>query len=274
MKNKLVNLILLLAVAILIITNLKSCDNNSSLEQKMKQNELALNDSVRYYKGKYEKYSMILTKEEAEKHDVNYKTIIKELPGKTINTITYLTPKYEHEFDINSNIQKVDDSTYRIFFTDTNLVRSIGSETYVLFESKTIKVNDSTFKESYSLGLYPKFNGKSTKLNEKFTFGLGMATVEEKGIKSVVVLPYTIKMVDGKVVLDKKIEKELLDIPVLNSVTIDPPKPVYKNGLALHLGVGPMFGYMQSSSSIGVAWGPSLTFGYSVRSIKELFTKK
>ena len=52
MKNKLVNLILLLAVVILIITNLKSCDNNSSLEQKMKQNELALNDSVRYYKGK------------------------------------------------------------------------------------------------------------------------------------------------------------------------------------------------------------------------------
>ncbi len=270
MKNKILNLILLGVIVFLVITNLKSCQDNDYLEQKAHQNELAMNDTVKYYKGKYEKVSFQLTKEEAEKQDVNFRTIIKELPGKTITTVTYLTPKYEHTFDLGSQIEKVNDSTYRIYFSDTNDVRSIGSETYVLFESKTVKINDTTYSEKYSLGLYPKYNGKSTKLDEKFTFGLSMATVEDKGVKKVVVTPYTLKYEDGKVILDKKIEKDLLDIPVLNSVVIDPPKKVFQNGLALHVGFGPMFGYMGSANSFGITWGPSLSFGYSIRSIKEL----
>jgi hypothetical protein len=270
MNNKILNLILLGVIVFLVITNLKSCQDKDYLEQKANQNELAMNDTITYYKGQYKKTAFQLTKEEAEKQDVNFKTIIKELPGKTITTVTYLTPKYEHTFDIGSQIEKINDSTYKIYFTDTNDVRSIGSETYVLFESNTIKINDTTYVEKYSLGLHPKFNGNPTKLTEKFTFGLGMATIEEKGIKKVVVTPYTLKYIDGNVVLDKKIEKELLDIPVLNSVVIDPPKKVFQNGLALHVGFGPMFGYMRSANSFGITWGPNLSFGYSIRSIKEL----
>ena len=263
---------LIAIVVILIITNLKSCESKKNMEQVHKQNLAAMTDSVTYYKGSYKKTSYQLSQAEAELMDPNYKTIFKEIEKvKKVKEVIYVQAEYNNEVYVESGIQKVNDTLYTITFNDSNMVRTIDGETYVKLLTKEERVSEDSVVTTFQLGLFSKEGKGSTKLNDKFNFALALSLVEEKGLQKVIATPFTTKMENGKMVLGEKIPQDILNIPVLESVILEKPKDVRKNGIALHFGLGASVGYDITDKGAGVIIGPSVSIGYSIRSIKELF---
>lgn len=259
-------------VILLVITNLKSCQSKADAEKVHKQNMAAMTDSVTYYKGSYKKTSYQLSKAEAELMDPNYKTIFKEIEKiKKVKEVIYVQAEYNNEVYVESGIQKVNDTLYTITFNDSNMVRTIDGETYVKLITKEERVSEDSVVTTFQLGLFSKEGKGSTKLNDKFNFALALSLVEEKGIQKVIATPFTTKMENGKMVLGEKIPQDILNIPVLESVILEKPKEVRKNGLALHFGLGASVGYDITDKGAGVIIGPSISVGYSIRSLKELF---
>jgi hypothetical protein len=259
-------------VVLLIITNLKSCQSKADAEKVHKQNMAAMTDSVTYYKGSYKKTSYQLSKAEAELMDPNYKTIFKEIEKiKKVKEVIYVQAEYNNEVYVESGIQKVNDTLYTITFNDSNMVRTIDGETYVKLITKEERISEDSVVTTFQLGLFSKEDKGSTKLNDKFNFALALSLVEEKGIQKVIATPFTTKMENGKMVLGEKIPQDILNIPVLESVILEKPKEVRKNGLALHFGLGASVGYDITDKGAGVIIGPSISVGYSIRSLKELF---
>lgn len=263
---------LIIAIIILVLLNLKSCSDKTDVEQVYKQNMAAMNDSVTYYKGSYKKASFQLTEAEAIIADPNFKTILQETTKiKKVKEIIYVQAEYNNEVYIESGIQKVNDTLYTITFNDSNMVRTIDGETYVKLITKEEKISEDSVLTTFQLGLFSKDGKGSTKLNDKFNFALALSIVEEKGIQKVLATPFTTKFENGKMVLGEKIPQDVLNIPVLQSVTFEKPKDVRKNGLALHFGLGASVGYDITDKNAGVLIGPTISVGYSIRSIKELF---
>lgn len=259
-------------VILLVITNLKSCQSKADAEKVHKQNMAAMTDSVTYYKGSYKKASYQLSKAEAELMDPNYKTIFKEIEKiKKVKEVIYVQAEYNNEVYVESGIQKVNDTLYTITFNDSNMVRTIDGETYVKLITKEERISEDSVVTTFQLGLFSKEGKGSTKLNDKFNFALALSLVEEKGIQKVIATPFTTKMENGKMVLGEKIPQDILNIPVLESVILEKPKEVRKNGLALHFGLGASVGYDITDKGAGVIIGPSISVGYSIRSLKELF---
>jgi hypothetical protein len=259
-------------ILILIFFNLKSCQSKADIEQVYKQNMAAMNDSVTYYKGSYKKTSYQLSKAEAIIHDPNFKTIFQEVEKiKKVKEVIYLQAEYNNEVFIESGIQKVNDTLYTISFSDSNMVRTIDGETYVKLITKEEKIGEDSIVTTFQLGLFNKENKGNTKLTDKFNFALALSLVEEKGIQKVIATPFTTKMENGKMVLGDKIPQDILNIPVLESVILEKPKDVRKNGVALNLGLGATLGYDVTTQNAGIVIGPTISIGYSIRSIKELF---
>jgi hypothetical protein len=232
----------------------------------------AMNDSVTYYKGSYKKTSYQLSKAEAIIHDPNFKTIFQEIEKiKKVKEVIYVQAEYNNEVYVESGIQKVNDTLYTITFSDSNMVRTIDGETYVKLITKEEKVSEDSIVTTFQLGLFSKENKGSTKINDKFNFALALSLVEEKGIQKVIATPFTTKMENGKMVLGDKIPQDILNIPVLESVILEKPKDVRKNGIALNLGLGATLGYDVTTQNARIVIGPTISIGYSIRSIKELF---
>lgn len=270
--EKYLTIALVAIIGILVITNLKSCQSKADAEKMHSQNMAALTDSVTYYKGSYKKASYQLSKAEAELMDPNYKTIFKEIEKiKKVKEVIYVQAEYNNEVYVESGIQKVNDTLYTITFNDSNMVRTIDGETYVKLLKKEERISEDSVVTTFQLGLFSKEGKGSTKLNDKFNFALALSLVEEKGIQKVIATPFTTKMIDGKMVLGEKIPQDILNIPVLESVILEKPKDVRKNGIALHFGLGASVGYDITDKGAGVIIGPSISVGYSIRSIKELF---
>lgn len=265
---------LIIVIAVLLLLNIRSCQNKNDIEKVYKQNIAAMTDSVTYYKGSYKKASFQLSKDEAIIADPNFKTIFKEIEKiKKVKEVIYVQTKYDNEVFIESGIQKVNDTLYTITFNDSNMVRTIDGETYVKLINKEEKVGNDSVITTFQLGLFNKDNKGNTKIHDKFNFALALSLVEEKGIQKVLVTPFTTKMENGKMVLGDKIPQDILDIPVLQSVILEKPKDVRKNGFALNLGVGVSAGVDPINKNLGVVFGPTISVGYSVRSIKELFSR-
>lgn len=266
--------LLLGVIVILLMTNLKSCQSKADIEKAYNQNIAAMNDSVTYYKGSYKKASYQLSKAEAIIADPNFKTILKETEKiKKVKEVIYVQAEYKNEVYIESGINKLNDSLYVITFNDSNMVRTIDGETYVKLITKEEKVTEDSVVTTFQLGLFKKENKGSTKLNDKFNFALALSLVEEKGIQKVIATPFTTKMENGKMILGEKIPQDILNIPVLESVILEKPKDVRKNGFALNLGIGATTGYDVVNKNFSVSIGPTISIGYSIRSIKELFIK-
>lgn len=262
----------ILTILILLFLNIKSCQDKNDMEKVHEQNLAAMTDSVTYYKGSYKKASYQLSKAEAELMDPNYKTIFKEIEKiKKVKEVIYVQAEYNNEVYIESGIEKVNDTLYTITFNDSNMVRTLDGETYVKLITKEEKISEDSVVTKFQLGLFSREGKGSTKLTDKFNFALALSLVEEKGVQKVIATPYTTKMIDGKMILGEKIPQDILSIPVLESVILEKPKQVRKNGMALNLGLGVSTGYDITKKEFGVVVGPTISIGYSIRSIGELF---
>lgn len=272
LKGENLKYVLITGIIILIITNLNSCKNKSSIEQAYKQNIAAMSDSLTYYKGSYKKASYQLSRDEAIIADPNFKTVLKEVEKiKKVKEVIYVQAEYNNEVFVESGIQKVNDTLYTITFSDSNMVRTINGETYVKLLTKEEKIGKDSIVTTFQLGLFSKENKGSTKLNDKFNFALALSLVEEKGIQKVIATPFTTKMENGKMVLGEKIPQDVLNIPVLESVILEKPKETKKNGMALHFGLGATAGYDPIRKDMSIGIGPTISIGYSIRSLSELF---
>ena len=264
---------LMILVALLVLLNLKTCQDGINQKKIYNQNLKAANDTIRYKNGVLKKYSYIMSQEDAEKIDTIVQTITKEIKGEKIIDLKYVFTKYEQSIELNSDLVQQDDESYKLSFGDSNVVRTIYGEMFLKIDTDKKKINDSTFKETIKLSLLPKFNKKTLYLRDEFKFGLGIVESEKNGFKQLNIIPYEITYKDGKPTFGNKIDSSILKFPKMESYSFELPKKTSKNGFALNLGLGATVGVNPFTYKPAFILGPTIGFGYSIRSIKELLGK-
>jgi hypothetical protein len=273
MKQKWITPVLLVALTILILLNLKTCQDGVNAKKVYNQNLKAANDTIRYKNGVLKKYTYIMSQSDAEEVDTIVKIVTKEIKGEKIIDLKYVFTKYEQTIELNSDLVQQPDESYKLSFGDSNVVRTIYGEMFLKIDTDKKQVNDSTFKEVIKLSLLPKYNNKTLYLRDEFKFGLGIVESEKRGFKQLNIIPYEIVYKDGKPVFGNKIDSTILKFPKMESYSFELPKKTSKNGLALNLGLGATAGVNPFTYKPSFILGPTISFGYSIRSIKELIGK-
>lgn len=257
------DLILILTCLVLGFFLMKGCNEVEYYKGLNKQNTKALTDTVEYYKGSYTKaiyraHNERLAMEMAEK-DKEIQILIKKIqdlkskPG----TIIYVEPRYNNTTVVSSNLEQLNDSTYRLVFADTNLVRSIKGNANIFLKKTTVEEivgNELSLTNKFSLYLE---EDSGVVVQDELNFGLGISLITtEDGYEEVMVTP--LSRVGDEFV---EIPKNLLDIPIIKGLKIEKPPQViepewgFSFGISVSTGINPFNG--QASFIIG----PSITLG-------------
>ena len=257
------DLIRILTIIVLGFFLMKGCNEVEYYKGLNDQNTKALTDTVEYYKGSYTKaiykaHNERLAMEMAEK-DKEIQILLKEIkdlkakPG----TVIYVEPRYNNTTVVSSNLEQLNDSTYRLVFADTNLVRSIKGRANIFLKKTTLEEivgNELSLTNKFSLYLE---EDSGVVVQDKLNFGLGISLITtEDGYEEVMVTP--LSRVGEEYV---EIPRSLLDIPIIKGLKIEKPQQVIEPEWGFSFGISASTGINPFNGQASFIIGPSITLG-------------
>lgn len=257
------DLILILTIIVLGFFLMKGCNEVEYYKGLNDQNTKALTDTVEYYKGSYTKaiykaHNERLAMEMAEK-DKEIQILLKQIkdlkakPG----TVIYVEPRYNNTTVVSSNLEQLNDSTYRLVFADTNLVRSIKGRANIFLKKTTLEEivgNELSLTNKFSLYLE---EDSGVVVQDKLNFGLGISLITtEDGYEEVMVTP--LSRVGEEYV---EIPRSLLDIPIIKGLKIEKPQQVIEPEWGFSFGISASTGINPFNGQASFIIGPSITLG-------------
>ena len=257
------DLILILTCLVLGFFLMKGCNEVEYYKGLNRQNTKALTDTVEYYKGSYTKaiyraHNERLAMEMSEK-DKEIQILIKKIqdlkskPG----TVIYVEPRYNNTTVVSSNLEQLNDSTYRLVFADTNLVRSIKGNANIFLKKTTVEEivgNELSLTNKFSLYLE---EDSGVVVQDELNFGLGISLITtEDGYEEVMVTP--LSRVGDEFV---EIPKSLLDIPIIKGLKIEKPQQVIEPEWGFSFGISATTGINPFNGKPDFIIGPSITLG-------------
>lgn len=257
------DLILILTIIVLGFFLMKGCNEVEYYKGLNDQNTKALTDTVEYYKGSYTKaiykaHNERLAMEMAEK-DKEIQILLKQIkdlkakPG----TVIYVEPRYNNTTVVSSNLEQLNDSTYRLVFADTNLVRSIKGRVNIFLKKTTLEEivgNELSLINKFSLYLE---EDSGVVVQDRLNFGLGISLITTAdGYEEVMVTP--LSRVGEEYV---EIPRTLLDIPIIKGLKIEKPQQVIEPKWGFSFGISVSTGINPFNRQAGFIIGPSVTLG-------------
>ncbi len=257
------DLILILTIIVLGFFLMKGCNEVEYYKGLNDQNTKALTDTVEYYKGSYTKaiykaHNERLAMEMAEK-DKEIQILLKQIkdlkakPG----TVIYVEPRYNNTTVVSSNLEQLNDSTYRLVFADTNLVRSIKGRANIFLKKtilEEIVENELSLTNKFSLYLE---QDSGVVVQDELNFGLGISLITtEDGYEEVMVTP--LSRVGEEYV---EIPRSLLDIPIIKGLKIEKPQQVIEPEWGFSFGISASTGINPFNGQASFIIGPSITLG-------------
>lgn len=257
------DLILILTIIVLGFFLMKGCNEVEYYKGLNDQNTKALTDTVEYYKGSYTKsiykaQNERLAMEMAEK-DKEIQILLKQIkdlkakPG----TVIYVEPRYNNTTVVSSNLEQLNDSTYRLVFADTNLVRSIKGRANIFLKKTTLEEivgNELSLINKFSLYLE---EDSGVVVQDRLNFGLGISLITTAdGYEEVMVTP--LSRVGEEYV---EIPRSLLDIPIIKGLKIEKPQQVIEPEWGFSFGISASTGINPFNGQASFIIGPSITLG-------------
>lgn len=257
------DLILILTIIVLGFFLMKGCNEVEYYKGLNDQNTKALTDTVEYYKGSYTKaiykaHNERLAMEMAEK-DKEIQILLKQIKDLKAKprTVIYVEPRYNNTTVVSSNLEQLNDSTYRLVFADTNLVRSIKGRANIFLKKTTLEEivgNELSLTNKFSLYLE---EDSGVVVQDKLNFGLGISLITtEDGYEEVMVTP--LSRVGEEYV---EIPRSLLDIPIIKGLKIEKPQQVIEPEWGFSFGISASTGINPFNGQASFIIGPSITLG-------------